>query len=177
VHPSEVFVQTDKTFTAHRLEQAPVILWEAGDVAAAKPFRTVGVVEIRRVEADSLNTFEAVVVKKATELGCEVMAQRDTYEMRTQTLPAYAPNYLGNISGRWHVNGFAAWQFYCGRWGTEPVDPGEARYTRSVATKAALTLRSEGRGEVICTHTASGSSRVRRDMCTDAQGLSEDSPK
>jgi hypothetical protein len=159
-HPSEVFVQTDKEFRSHRLKEAPVILWEAGDVAAAKPFRTVGVVEIRRIEADSL-----------------VMAQRDTYEMRTQQLPPYAANYLGNPSGTWRVNGFAAWQFYCGLWGTEAVDPGEARYTRRVATKAALALRSEGRGEVICTHTAAGGSRVRRDMCMDAQGLSEDSPK
>jgi hypothetical protein len=174
-HPSAVFVQTDKDFRKHTSKEPPVVLYEARDVAAAKPFRTVGVLEIRRVEADSLNTFEAQVVKEGTSIGCEILAQRDTYEMRTQQLPPYSPNYLGNPSGTWRVNGFAAWQFFCGMWGDKPVEPGTARYTRKVATEAAISLRNEGRGEVICTHTSVGDSRIRKDLCADAQGLSADS--
>jgi hypothetical protein len=177
VHPGAVFVQTDKTFHTHARKEPSLVLYDPAQVAAAKPFRTVGVLEIRRVEADALNTFEAAVLKEGTSLGCDVLAQRDTYEMRTQHLPPYSPNYLGNPSGTWRANGFAAWQFYCGMWTDEDVDAATARYTRKVATDAALTLRNEGRGEVLCTHTAVGDSRVRRDVCADAAGLSESSPK
>jgi hypothetical protein len=176
VHPGAVFVQTDKHFARHARKDAPVVLYDVDQLTSAKPFRTVGVLEIRRVEADSLNTFEATVEREGKAIGCDVLAQRDTYEMRTLVLAPPSDNYLGGAE-HWHVNGFAAWQFYCGEWGAEEVDPGTARYTRKVATDAALTLRREGRGEVLCAHQAVGNTHIRRDVCTDAAGLDADSPR
>jgi hypothetical protein len=159
-----VFVPTDEKYRPHAGAKPPVVLLEDNDWSLWPPFRTVGVLEVRRKEVDSLDTFAAEVKKEGTLLGCEILVQRDTYLMRVYALRN--PMAMGG-AGVWRHNGLAAWQFYCGVWNDN--DEGEARYTRSLAAEAAVKLRDEGQGVVRCSDDADPGTHIHRNGCRQQQ--------
>jgi len=163
LHANTQFVRTDPSFQPRPVPAPPQILWDADETKKIPPFLTVGVLEVRRKEVDNLDTFAAYVSSEGSERGCEVLAQRDVYEMRTRTFTN--PNTLGPAMV-WRPNGYAAWQFYCGvRTAAQQFDEGDAKYSRSVATEAALKLRADGRGDVSCSKEARAGTHIRSDTC------------
>src|SRR5215831_4551642 len=90
------FVQSDKSFQAQPRATPPQVFVER---APAKPFASVGIVEVQRPVTAPPDTLINAAVAEGTKLGCDVLAHQALYEQCRGT------------TRRNYANGVASWLF------------------------------------------------------------------
>jgi hypothetical protein len=166
--PSHRFVRTDEQFTSAPLAQPPKVLIDPGEIAQLPPFKSVGVLEIKGNAHDSVDVFLARVSELGAKSGCEVLAQRDLFEL-TQKIdledkPMMAGTMLPPRSE--FQTGVAVWQFLCG---IAPATDEEAKASRKTAIALAVQLRDKELGDVCKPTTALGSHIKTARVCANAR--------
>jgi hypothetical protein len=146
------FVKTDAAFAPAMAPDFPDLLADESEVAMAMPFRSVGVLEVRGKASEKLERFIDRALTAGADLGCEVIVQRDLFELGSRE---WIPGYLGP---QWRGNNIAAWQFLCGVSG---VTEEEAKTTRRTAVLAAAKMRDDELGE-LCTARVPTGSHIRK---------------
>jgi hypothetical protein len=170
IPPTQRFVLTDQGFDSAPRPEKPRILFDLDEMEHEPPFKSVGILEIRGNSHDSINAFLARVAEAGARSGCEVLAQRDLFELTASTDLAQpqnlsvpgSPRYLPTRSQV--LNGVAVWQFLCG---VQPATPQQAAYSRRVAIARAISLRDKELGEVCRPSTPLGSHVHTRRVCAN----------
>jgi hypothetical protein len=165
VQPVNRFIRTDDSYQPQPIEE-PALVIEQKELDQAKPFRCVGVLEVQGSAHDSINYFLKRVAEVGARQGCEVLAQRDLFELTNKLelqQPAkqnggphsVAPEFLPTRA--WYGNGIAVWQFLCG---VRPADDKEAVASYRYAVSVAAELRDIELGNAVCDpYTQTGSHR------------------
>lgn len=135
------FVSIDEKFTPAPREELSKVLMDADEIGLEPPFKTVGVLEVLGMETDPMVNFLAKVSRVGRKYGCDVVVQRDAFQLGTRVPWARR--------GRdFQANGGAAWQFLCG---VNGADLAVASITLAAGAKKAGQLRDEELGGVeIC---------------------------
>jgi hypothetical protein len=104
--PVTSFVQTDSAFVAQSGASPTVFL----DALPDRPYRSVGIIEVRAGDMHSLNSIVAAAQSKGAALGCDVVVQRALHRV-VGALPVRSvtvtgddadridPRYLGAVTG------------------------------------------------------------------------------
>jgi hypothetical protein len=147
------FVPIDDSFKPMPREDLSKVLMDADDIGLEPPFKTVGVLEVLGKETDPMISFLAKVSRVGRKYGCDVVVQRDAYQLGNRVPWAFR--------GRdFQANGGAAWQFLCGVTG---ADLEVASVTLALGAKRAGQLRDEELGGVaICAPDATSLDYRRR---------------
>jgi hypothetical protein len=135
------FVKTDESFQPASREELSKVLIDWEDVGLEPPFKTVGVVEVLGKETDKLDDFLTKVSRVGRRYGCDVVVQRDAYQLGNHMRLPWAPGR------QWVANGSAAWQFLCGIKG---ADLALASTSMGAASAVAGKLRDEELGANVC---------------------------
>jgi hypothetical protein len=144
----------------------PRVLVEWGEIAREPPFRCAGVIEIRGDARDSVNAFLERVSELGARSGCEVVVQRDLFELQQKAELSdrdIVPGLMFPEQAK-TGNGIAVWQFLCGV-STSSVE--EARSSRRIATELAVAMRNQELGEVCAATTPIGSHVKTNRVCAN----------
>ncbi len=153
------FVKTDPAFVARHAQTPPIMLFDLSEAMQAPAFRTVGIIEATGAEGDSIKHFLTAIREKATDVGCDLLVQREIYRQRANGV---GPRGRSGSNFRWYDNGQASWQFACG---VLSADSSEALTREEDAARVALELRTSERGETHCLMEAPIGSHVARPVC------------
>ena len=140
------FVQSDKSFQAQPRTAPPQVFVEG---VPAKPFASVGIVEVQAPVITPPETLFKAAVAEGTKLGCDVLVHEALYEQRRGT-PRY--NF---------ANGVASWLFTCGVFDVTRQPEATAQLASAAAEKI---VRSEF-GEIICANEERTGSHLARRVC------------
>ena len=171
--PQATFARLDNAFTVSRRGQPPLVVLDDKELASAPPFKAVGVLQLKGTETKGLEAFYDAAVAAGQAAGCEVLYQRDAFELGTRIARPRIPGSDGGIgrfiesSGRdWHRSNELIWQFLCGVVGASGIEQEE---TMKQATLVAVELRRKALGnfEPCEPYIPLGSHVVRRDVCAN----------
>jgi len=154
------FTPIDKSFQPVERDAIPSLLVDQDDLAGAPPFRSVGVIEVKASERESLNAFIARAQGAAADLGCDVLLQRDAFHLGFWVRNAPTPGSgLGGLGRTWTTNDQAVWQFICGVNGATAE---EAAKSRDQAIKVAAQLRDDLLDSQVCVPYTPLGTRIRK---------------
>jgi hypothetical protein len=171
--PQASFTKVDAAFNASPRGEPPLVVLDDRELAKAPPFKAVGVLQLVGKETKQLTAFYDTAVAAGQAAGCDVLYQRDAFELGTRIPKARIPGSDGGIgrfiasSGReWHRSDELVWQFLCGVTG---ATGGEQEETLKQATFVAIELRRKALGnyEPCEPYVPLGSHVIRRDVCAN----------
>jgi hypothetical protein len=140
--PAEAhFTASDEHFKISPRARPSVVLLEETELQMTPVFKAVGVLEMTGKETRPLEEFYQAAAAAGAMVGCDVIYQRDAFEMGARVNRAMAPanGKLIAWSGRtWRRSNWIEWQFFCGINGaSEP----EQDQSLKMATRLAVELR------------------------------------
>jgi hypothetical protein len=153
--PVNRFIKIDDSYAGKPVEESTMVI-EQKELDETPPFRTVGVLEVEGNAHDSINRFLQRVAEVGARQGCEVLAQRDLYELAdivmmqgrpTQVSGRGAPPHVYIPTTMRHGHDVAVWQFLCG---VRPSGPREAAQSWRYAVSVAAELRDRELGLHVC---------------------------
>lgn len=153
--PENRFIKLDESYAAKPVAESTLVI-EQKELDTAPPFRTVAILEVQGSAHDSINYFLKRVADVGARQGCEVLAQRDLFELTykielqgpsTQISGRGAPPHVYLPTHSWHGDGTAVWQFLCG---VRTRDQREAAQSWRVAVSVAAELRDRQLGLRVC---------------------------
>jgi hypothetical protein len=169
--PALRFIPLDSAYRPSPRPEVAKVLVDDKEIAAEPPFKLVGVVEIEGKETEQLRVFVTRAEEAGASVGCDVLVERDAFELGTRTPRPLAPIYRGQTTrgmlGRdWQRSDQVVWQFLCGVTGSN--DSEEAQ-TMKQATSLAVDLRRKelGNYEPCEQYTPTGSHVRRMRVCAD----------
>lgn len=174
--PEASFIPIDSSFKVSPRTELSMVVLDEKELAKAPLFRAVGVLQLEGKETKRLSAFYEAVAEAGASVGCDVLYQRDAFELgnrverlRTPASSVAFPGvgaYVAGTGRDWRRNDKVLWQFLCGVAGAS-----EAEQERSlkVATNLAVTLRREKLGNVEPCEpfTPTGSHVRRNNVCTN----------
>jgi hypothetical protein len=127
--PTARFTALDAAFTSAPRQEPPVVVLDDKELAKAAQFRAVGVLQLTGKENNQMVTFYDTALEAGRVAGCDVLYQRDAFELGTRVERPKLPGADGGIgrflasSGRdWRRSDQLVWQFLCGVTGGEQGD-------------------------------------------------------
>jgi hypothetical protein len=177
--PAEpLFTRTDQTFIATPRAAPATVLLEDKELAAAPPFRAVGIVEMEGKETTQLSAFYDAAAKAGASFGCDVLYQRDAFELGTRIAKMRIPNadppngpsmghFIASSGREWTRNNMVRWQFLCGVNGGTYAEQDKSM---KAATNKAVEARRTALGnyEPCDAYTPTGSHVRRNDVCANS---------
>ncbi|HEY2027718.1 MAG TPA: hypothetical protein VGH20_00795 [Myxococcales bacterium] len=140
------------------------------EVYAEPPFKLIGVVEVEGKETEQLQAFVARAQEAGAAAGCDVLVERDAFELGTRIVRPFGPRFTRGTMGRdWQRSDQVVWQFLCGVSGA--TDDEEAQTMRE-ATSLAINLRWKELGgyEPCEQYTPTGSHVRKTHVCANDPG-------
>ncbi|HEX4386576.1 MAG TPA: hypothetical protein VH083_26660 [Myxococcales bacterium] len=180
--PEPRFIATDLSFRGTAHGPSTMIL-DDDELSKATAFRAVGVMEMEGKETKRLKAFYEAAALAGGNYGCDVLFQRDAFELGTRVAKPISPAATGiPIAGRdstvtigsflvshgreWQRTDRLVWQFICGMSGADDLDQAQSLH---VATSKAVELRRTqlGNFEPCEPYTPLGSHIRKQDVCMD----------
>jgi hypothetical protein len=179
--PELSFIPLDSSFKSAPRQLLPIIALDEKELMAAPAFKAVGIVQLEGKETRQLKAFFDAVAEAGAQVGCDVLFQRDAFELGTRVQKPMLPGANGPQSGSvpigawiasngtvWHRNDRLVWQFVCGVTGAS--DEEQAK-TLKDATFLAIQLRRKALGIEPCDpYIPTGSHVLHRDVCSNDKG-------
>jgi hypothetical protein len=170
--PQATFTKVDAAFNASPRSEPPLVVLDDKELDKAPPFKAVGVLQLVGKETKQLTAFYDAAVAAGQAAGCEVLYQRDAFELGTRIPKPMIPGGAGigkfiASSGReWHRSDELVWQFLCGVIG---ASGDEQEQTVKQATFVAVELRRKAFGnyEPCEAYVPLGSHVLVRDVCAN----------
>ncbi|HEY2030681.1 MAG TPA: hypothetical protein VGH20_15900 [Myxococcales bacterium] len=169
--PSVRFIPLDHGYSLSPHGEPAKVLVDDKEIAAEPPFKVVGVVEIEGKETEQLAAFVARAEDGGASAGCDVLVERDAFELGTRVQRPSTPVFNSQITrgmlGRdWQRNDQVVWQFLCG---VNGASDSEQAQTLKRATSLAVDLRRKelGNYEPCEPYTPTGSRIRRTRVCAD----------
>ena len=176
--PEPHFTRTDPAFVATPRAAPSTVLLDDKELAAAPPFRAVGILEMDGKETKRLSAFYDAAAKAGATFGCEVLFQRDAFELGSRVQKPRIPGsddpahpHMGHFiasSGReWQRNDRVRWQFLCGVNGGTYAE--QDRSMKAATNKAVEARRTAlGNFEPCDPYTPTGSHVRHNDVCANS---------
>jgi hypothetical protein len=177
--PAVSFIPLDSSYKSAPRELRPVIALDEKELMAAPAFKAVGVVQLEGKETKQLKAFFDAVAVAGAQAGCDVLFQRDAFELGARVPKPMLPGgggigkFIASSGREWHRSDRLMWQFLCGVTG---ANAGEQEETMTRATFLAVQLRRKALGsfEPCEQYTPLGSHVRRRDVCANDIGKKRD---
>jgi hypothetical protein len=184
--PKPRFTNIDASFKG--VAHGPSIMVLTDDeMAGTPPFRAVGVLEMEGKETKRLKAFYEAAAQAGGDHGCDVLFQRDAFELGTRVSKPRIPiddsqyrlgDFMGSSGRDWHRSDQVVWQFICGvvGTGTGSVSDRDQAKTLRVATTTAVELRRKQLGdfEPCDSYVPLGSHIPTREVCMEDPNLRRD---
>src|ERR1700749_2544079 len=78
------FTPLESAYQGAPRERLPVVALDEKELMAAPPFRAVGVLQVEGKETRQLKAFLDAVAEAGAQAGCDVLYQRDAFELGTR---------------------------------------------------------------------------------------------